>query len=97
MQPKFLINAKKYAFFFFLSCFTVSLTPPNNIPKFSSNFMILIISSISSFEMTKVTFTTHFLCTSIANADVMIANGMKTFLAKGTVIHEAVPRLESFS
>ena len=37
-----------------MSCFTVLLTPSINTPEFPNDFMILIISSISLFEMTKV-------------------------------------------
>ena len=36
---------------FFISCFTVSLAPSINRPEFSSDSTILIISSISLFEI----------------------------------------------
>ena len=39
---------------FFISCFTVSVTPTINAPKTSNDFMILLISFISSFEIKKV-------------------------------------------
>ena len=39
---------------FFISCFTVSVAPSVNKPDFSSSYKILIISSISSFEINKV-------------------------------------------
>ena len=39
---------------FFISCFTVSVTPSINTPESSNDFMILIISFISSFEVSKV-------------------------------------------
>ena len=39
---------------FFILCFTVSLTPSMKTPEFFSDFMILIISSISSLGTTKV-------------------------------------------
>ena len=39
---------------FFISCFNVSVTPSTNILEFSSDFMILIISSIPSFQMSTV-------------------------------------------
>ena len=39
---------------FFISSFTVSVTTSINTPESSSDFMIAIISSISSFEMNKV-------------------------------------------
>ena len=38
----------------FISCFLVSLTPLINTPEFSSDYMILIISSNCSFKMAKV-------------------------------------------
>ena len=38
----------------FVSCFTVSLPSSFNKPEFSSDFMMLMLSSISSFKMTKV-------------------------------------------
>ena len=40
-------------FCFFISCFTVLVTPSINTPKPLNDFMILIISFISSFEMNK--------------------------------------------
>ena len=39
---------------FFISCFTVSITPSINTPESSNNFIILVISFISSFEISKV-------------------------------------------
>ena len=39
---------------FFISCFTVSVPPSINSPYFSGDSIILIISSISSFETNKV-------------------------------------------
>lgn len=42
-----------YSWGYFISCFTVSLTPSVKNPKFSSDFMI-VISHIFSFRMTKV-------------------------------------------
>ena len=39
---------------FFVLCFTVSLAPSINRPNFSNNSTILIISSVSLFEMNKV-------------------------------------------
>ena len=39
---------------FFISCFTIWVVPSIIIPESSSNFTILIIWSISSFEMNKV-------------------------------------------
>ena len=40
--------------FFFISYFTVSVTPPINTPESSNDFVILIISFISSFQINKV-------------------------------------------
>ena len=37
-----------------MSCFTVSVTPSFNTPESSNDFMSLIISFISSFEINKV-------------------------------------------
>ena len=39
---------------FFIPCFSVSVTPSINTPEWSNDFMILIISFISSFEINKV-------------------------------------------
>ena len=36
---------------FFISCFTVSVTPSIDTPESSNDFMILIISFISSFKI----------------------------------------------
>ena len=38
----------------FISCFTVSVTPPINTPESSNDLVILIISFISSFKIKKV-------------------------------------------
>ena len=38
----------------FISSFTVSLTPSINTPEYSNDFMILIISFISPFEINKI-------------------------------------------
>ena len=40
--------------YFFVSCFTVSVTPSINTPESSNDFMVLIISFISSLEINKV-------------------------------------------
>ena len=37
-----------------VSCFTVSVTPSINTPKSSNDFMILIISFISSLKINKI-------------------------------------------
>ena len=39
---------------FFISCFTVPVTPSINTPECSSDLMSLIISFLSSFKMNKV-------------------------------------------
>ena len=39
---------------FFISCFSVSTVPSIKTPDFSSDYTILIISSISSFEINNV-------------------------------------------
>ena len=39
---------------FFISCFTVSVTLSSNTPESSKDFIILIISFVSSFEINKV-------------------------------------------
>ena len=47
---------------FLISCFTVSVKPSANTNKCSNDFMILIISFISSFELNKMNpFLTLFL------------------------------------
>ena len=38
------------SFFFFISCFTISVTPSVNIPESFNDFTIIIISFKSSFE-----------------------------------------------
>ena len=39
---------------FYVSCFTASVTPSINTPESFKDFMILMISSLFSFEMNKV-------------------------------------------
>ena len=91
--PKAPKNRRNLLTCLFISCFIVSLTPAINTSEFSSNFIILIISSNCSFEMTKMipfpTLTTSLACvflwtaTSFAKADVIGANGARILLAKG--------------
>ena len=45
-------------FCFFISCFPVSVTPSINTSQSSNDFMIFIISFISSFEINKVNLFT---------------------------------------
>ena len=52
--PKFPNNNKISQEIHLLVTFTVSLTPSINIPGFFSDFMILIMSSKSSFKIIKV-------------------------------------------
>ena len=89
---------------FFILCFTVSVTPPINKPKSSSDFMILIISFISSFKMNKVnpfsalaapfplTFISNFF---IAFQVIFLTNPGKLSLAKGsgTFVGDFWPKL----
>ena len=49
-----IITPRNPPFCFYISCFTVSVTPSVNRLGFSSNFTILIISFITSFEMNKM-------------------------------------------
>ena len=54
-QPKVLTKQEEiHLFVFFIPCFTVSVAPSINTLEFSSDFMILIISLISSFKINKV-------------------------------------------
>ena len=80
--------------YFFISCFTVSVTPSINTPESSYDFMILIISFISSFEVNKVNpfpaltapFRLIFLSSLfIAFEDKLLTNPGKLSLAKGIV------------
>ena len=56
---------------FFISSFTVLVTPPINTPKYSNYFMILIISFISSFKINKLNLfsalTARFPLISLSN------------------------------
>ena len=54
-EPKMLKKLQEIRLLaFFFSCFTVLVTPSVNTPKSYSDFTILIISCISSFEINKV-------------------------------------------
>ena len=70
--------------------FYASLTPSIKIPESSSDFMILIISSTSSFEMANAVpfpaLTTPFphIAPYIVDADAIVANSGRKVLAKGT-------------
>ena len=76
----------------FISCFTVSVTPSINTPEVSNDFMILIISVISSFEKNKLKhfpalaalFPVIFLSNIIIAFEVrLLTNAGKLSLVKG--------------
>ena len=78
--------------FFFFSCFTVSVIPSINTFESSINFMILIISFISSFELNKVNLfpalTAPFPLIFLSNLFItleakLLTNPVKSSLAKG--------------
>ena len=73
----------------FTSFWTVSLTPFNNKPESSRDFIILIISLISSFVIISVVFPdpSIFLCIPASAADVAAVNtkGIKTLLVNGLI------------
>ena len=80
---------------FFISWFTVSVTPSINIPEFSNKLIILIISFISSFEINKanlfpaltVPFPLIFLSNLFIAIEVkLLTNPGKLPLAKGIAI-----------
>ena len=55
MRPlKVLTKLHEIGLFFFISCFTVSVTPSINRHEFSNDFMNLIISFMSSFKINKI-------------------------------------------
>ena len=77
---------------FFISCFTVLVTSSINTTESSNDFMILIISFISSFEINKVnpfpTLTGPFPLISLSNLFIvfgveLLTNPGKLSLAKG--------------
>ena len=68
----------------------VSLTPFNNKPESSRDFTILIISSISLFDIINVVIFPDpniFLCIPASAADAAAVNskGIKTLLANGLI------------
>ena len=78
---------------FFIFYFTVSFPPSIDRPDFSSGSTLLIISSISLFEMNKVNsfpaLTTPFLLFFLSNLSdtdkvPLVSNLGKTSLARGT-------------
>ena len=96
-QPKVQVKHQKSILPFFTSCSTISITPSINNLESSSDFIILIISSISSFEVEKVnpfpTLKAPFslillsnLCIAFKTAfeAVLLTNRGNLFLANGT-------------
>ena len=80
---------------FFISCFTVSVTPSINTPSSSNGFIILIVSFTSSFEINKVnpfpsmraSFPFIFLSSLFIALEVkLLTNPGKLSLAKGIAI-----------
>ena len=80
---------------FFISCFTVSVTSSIKTPKCSDDFMILIILFTSSFEMNKVNpfpaLTAPFPLIFLSNLFIafevkLLANLGTLSLAKGSII-----------
>ena len=70
---------------FFISYFIVLLTPLTNTLKFSSDFMVLIISFIFTFLLLLLQLLTHsfsLIAPSITKAGAIVANGVKK-IAKG--------------
>ena len=91
-------------FSFFISCFTVSVTPSNNTPESSNDFMILIIPFISLLEINKVNpfsaltapFPLIFLSSLFIAFEVkLLTNPRKLSLAKGIAMFVSAfyPRL----
>ena len=77
---------------FFILCFTVSVNPSINTPKPSKDFIILMLSFISSFEINKVNlfptlrapFPLIFLSNLFIAFEVtLLTNPGKLSLAKG--------------
>ena len=87
---------------FFISCFTVSVTPSIDTPKSSNNLIILIISFISSIEINKLNpfpaviapFTLIFLSNLFIKGK-LFTNQDTLSLAKGlaTIVSVFFPKL----
>ena len=80
---------------FFILCFTVSVTPSINTPESFNDFMTLIISFISSFDINKVNLfpvlTAPFQLIFFSNLFIafevkFLTNPGKLSLAKGIVM-----------
>ena len=89
---------------FFISCFTVSVTSSNNTPEFPTDFMILIKSSISLFQINKenafpaltAPFTLIFLPNLFIAFEVkLLTNPCKYSLAKGIAMFTKLPNQEA--
>ena len=63
---------------FLNSCFSVSVAPSSNRPDFSIDYTILIISSISLFEINKVNPFTYF---TVSLPLILLSNLSITFEA----------------
>ena len=90
-----LVKLQEITFLFFILCLTVSVTPSINTPESSNDFIILIISFISSFEINKVTpfsalaapFPPIFLSNIFVAYEVrLLTYPGKLYLAKGIEI-----------
>ena len=95
---------KKSAVLFFISCFTVSVIPSVNTFDSSNDFMVLVISFISSFEINKVnpfpTLTAPFPLIFHSNLFIafeakLIINPGELYLAIGiaTFVSAFLPKL----
>ena len=82
-------------FCFYFSSFTVSVTPSNITPESSNDFIILIISFISSFKINKVNpfpaLTAPFPLMFLSNVFIafevkLLTNPGKLFLGRGIAI-----------
>ena len=80
---------------FFILCFTVSVAPSINTPESSNDFVILIISFLSSFKINKVNpfpaLTASFSLIFVSNLFItlevkLLTNPGKLSLAKGIAI-----------
>ena len=81
--------------YFFIVCFTVSVIPSIDTPKFSNDFMILIKSFTSSFEIKEVNpfsaLTTSFSLIFLSSLPIafevkLLTNPGKLSLSKGIAI-----------
>ena len=77
---------------FFISCFTVSVTPSINTPESSNDIITLIKSYISSFEISKINpfpaLAAHFPLNLLSNLFIsfevkLLTNPCKLSLVKG--------------